>query len=148
MEDKKISRRTILGGLAVGAGGIGAAAFAGLGRELMPTMDSASGSWWNGGSVALGTAAMAEWSQRVGASFQLEGAGASETFKLAEVRPLLSVGKRPDDVARKRGFIAVFEGERMLAGDATYTARHADGAFDIFVTAGGDDKARLLAVFN
>jgi hypothetical protein len=141
----------MIGALAVGAGGIGAAAMAGLGREIMPAMDSASGSWWLGSPVALGSAAMSAWSERIGSEFKLEGAGGGASFKLAEVRPLSSPGVRPGNVARKRGFLVVFEGAQQLPGDAIYSARHADGAFDVFVSAAiSDDRAaaRLHAVFN
>ncbi|MEA3041991.1 MAG: hypothetical protein QOC65_1480, partial [Sphingomonadales bacterium] len=72
---------------------------------------------------------------------------------LVAIEPLSSPGRRPADVARRRGFAAIFEGSALHApaGDATYwLSNGSSGPLPVHfgTKAAAGAKARLVAIFN
>jgi hypothetical protein len=146
----RLSRRSILAGLAVGGAGVGAAAMA-LGGRLAPIVTDADGNWWDGPSVPLETASLAEWRGKVGETFEIGGAGDGGSYKLVDARPMQSSGDRPADLARQRAFAVEFEAitDAVARGNQTYAVRHGEGMLEIFFAiADPANPTRLVAVFN
>jgi hypothetical protein len=146
----KLSRRTIIAGLVVGAGGAGAAALGAIGRTFLKPADAGDGSWWTGPRIDLPRAGISTWQRRIGNSFVVESEAGSADYTLARVDAFPSPGERPDDVTRESAFALVFEGDRRLDGNRIYNVRHNGGAFDIFFDAADPAVERpiLRAVFN
>jgi hypothetical protein len=147
-----VSRRNILALAALGVGGLGAMAASALNRNWFTRDGRGGSSWWDGRPRPLAQAGLDEWSRQVGSPFELATESGASMFKLVAVTPLPSQGERPEQVTRDRAFLAVFEGTGASSapGNRTYAARHATGAFDIFVGAADHSGPRptLGAVFN
>jgi hypothetical protein len=147
----KLSRRTMIAGLSVGAASLGGAAFATLNGARSLSRDGDQDSWWSSRPIALERAAMLEWSGRIGEEFKIAAGEKAASYKLATVTALPSIGERPAEVARRRAFLLVFETEGEGAGDGntTYNVSHANGVLDIFFDPSeGESPKRLSAVFN
>lgn len=102
------------------------------------------------GSASLANANFPEWVRHVGTRFAVAGGA---TIRLAGVRALPSIGRRPPGVTRDRAFLAVFDvlGGHSLAGDLIYSIAHPQlGALPIFLSASTDpsNSSRMFAVFN
>lgn len=146
-----LNRRNLMiaGGGAVAAAGVFAASP--FSNPLISEARGAlAGQSWARGFLSLAAATQEEWTSIVGASFAL---GGGQTMTLVGVRALASQGSRPYEVARRTGFLAVFEPGRgqSMAGDLIYTANHAQyGALQIFLTSApaANAPARMHAVFN
>ena len=148
-ENRKLSRRRILAGIAAGTGGLGVAAMSAPVRGLISESASTAGDWWSRGHVALATSGATDWSGFVGSPFTI---GGSAVFTLVEVRPFAQHGARPRGIARDQAFLAVFEsaGAERPQGNQTYKVDHATGRFDIFFAAADPSarRPRLEAVFG
>jgi hypothetical protein len=146
----RLSRRTIVTGLAVGAAGAGAAAFGAIGRTFLTPADAGEGNWWSGPGIDLKRAGISTWRRRIGNSFVVDSDAGSATYTLARVDAFPSPGERPDDVTRDVAFALVFEGDRRVDGNRIYNVRHNGGAFDIFFSPSDPSAERpiLQAVFN
>src|SRR5687767_3902691 len=97
--------------------------------------------------LSLADAGQAEWAAQAGSVFTAEG---GYRLRLAGVRPLLSTGVRPPEVARRSAFLAVFDvlDNMTMAGDVIYDLRHGQyGRLPVFLSA-SDDPRRMFAVFN
>jgi hypothetical protein len=146
-----LSRRAILSWTALGVGGLGAAAVSALNRSWFTQDARGASSWWTRGDGSLKRAGFNEWRSHVGSIFELDTGAGLSTLKLVSVTPLPARGQRPQELARDRAFMAVFEGEGADSiGNRTYRARHASGTLDIFMGAAEDlgQTGRLQAVFN
>lgn len=147
----RLSRRNVLiaGGGAVAAAG--AFAISPLSNPLTAqARDLLAGQSWARTFLSLARGTFAEWQSVVGSNFAIGGGG---TLRLAGVVAFASSGARPYDVARRSGFLAVFEAGRgqTLAGDLIYTITHAQyGPLQIFLTASPDARqpGTMHAVFN
>ncbi|MDB5670184.1 MAG: hypothetical protein JWO25_1143 [Alphaproteobacteria bacterium] len=153
IEKSKLSRRSILAGLVVGAGTVGAVAVAALNRGVIaPRLDGSEGSWWTRRAVALENAGLNDWTSQIGADFDIGTPEAGGTFKLVKVEPFLSPGIRPVDVSRDRAFMVAFEGSGEIRpeGDRIYQVKHMAGTLDIYFSAADTSlpTPRLQAVFN
>lgn len=150
-QDKKLSRRSVIAGAAVGAAGLGAATVSALNKSWFTDDARGEGSWWGRDHVALAQAGYEEWSRHVGSDFTLRTEAGAAGFKLAKVEPIASPGHRPQGT-RSRGFMAVFEapGGAKMAGDRIYPVEHPTGALDIYFSAASPNLpvARLKAIFN
>jgi hypothetical protein len=137
-----VSRRALLGGLAVAVSASGAVARpASAGARLGPGQRRRS-------LRSLATAGYEEWSSQVGTDFQVRGETGITTLKLVAVRPLESAGRRGRRDLRSRAFAAVFEAPAgsLPAGNRRYPLSHPEhGRLDIFFGPAGE---RLTAVLG
>jgi hypothetical protein len=146
-----LSRRGILAWAAVGAAGFGAVAVSALNRTWFTSDGRGSGSWWDRQVRSLDRAGLNEWSRHVGSVFELRTETGLSSFKLTAVVPIPEHGARPPELARDRGFYAVFEGDgEVPQGNKIYPVRHASGTLDIFFaeTNPALPVAKLEATFN
>lgn len=147
----RLNRRNLMiaGGGAVAAAGV--FAVTPLSNPLISeARDVLAGQSWARGFLSLASATQAEWTSIVGSSFAL---GGGQSMTLVGVRALPSPGSRPYDVARRSGFLALFEPApgQTMAGDLIYTANHPHyGALQLFLSSApaSGAPARMLAVFN
>jgi hypothetical protein len=99
-------------------------------------------------SQALATGEMDSWTRVVGTEFEAAGF----RLRLAGVEPLPSNGMRPARVARRRGFLAVFDvlGGGEMPGDLIYAVRSPQHALDMFISSAATPgrPGRMHAVFN
>jgi hypothetical protein len=134
MTQTPVSRRRLLGGLALAATAAGAHAAPALrlarskGRQPV---------------YALAHADVAAWSAQIGSEFRLRGERGVQTLTLAEVRPLARLGGRK---GRSRAFAIAFAAKGPLpAGNRVYPVSHpVHGSLDIFFGPSGD---KLVAIF-
>ena len=97
--------------------------------------------------LSLANAEQGEWAQQVGSEFRVEG---GYRLKLAGIESSRSIGERPQQVTRRRGFIAVFDvlDGASMAGDLIYSASHSQyGSLPLFLSASGS-PSRMFAIFN
>ena len=97
--------------------------------------------------LSLADAEAGEWAMQVGSVFALDG---GQRLKLAGIRPLMSAGTRPPEVARERAFLAVFDvlGGAAIPADLIHTAHHRQyGRLPLFLSASGSPRV-MHAVFN
>ena len=145
------SRRKVIAGIAVGAAGLTAVAAPALNKTWFAKDGRGKGSsWWGRDSVSLETAGLDEWTRHVGSEFATRAEGGTATLRLVAVKPLKSLGERPDDVARDRAFVAVFDAGAAAppAGDRIYAVNHKESG-DMSIYFGGATPAgNLEAVFN
>jgi hypothetical protein len=147
------SRRNLL--LALGAGGVGAAALASPALQLgFTAAGSGSGSgWWERMFFSLQNGSVAEWSSVVGQAFTVEGENGTVPLMLSQVKLLPSKGSRPPECRRRHAFSLLFLAApgTAPAGDRIYRVTHASyPPLDIFFGAATvlPRGVRLLAVFN
>lgn len=97
-------------------------------------------------------AGLAQWRALVGTHFAAQSEEGRCAFRLVEVRPLASSGRRPAACARPAAFEAVFETAAAPAGNRLYRlAQAGQSGFDLFVGPAGRTGAgtwRVNAVFN
>ena len=144
------SRRKVIAGIAVGAAGLTAVAAPALNKTWFAKDGRGKGSWWGRDSVSLETAGLDELTQHVGSEFAASAEGGTATLKLVAVKPLKSLGERPDSVARDRAFVAVFDAGAAAPppGDRIYAVNHkASGDLSIYF-GGATPAGNLEAVFN
>jgi hypothetical protein len=130
-----VSRRRLLGGLALAATAAGANAAPVL--RLAPAGRRAS-------FRSLAHADAKAWAQQVGAEFRIRTENGVQSLVLAEVRPLARLNRRN---GRNRAFALAFRPASgpLPAGDRVYPLAHAQhGKLDIFFGPSGD---RLVAIF-
>lgn len=138
--DGRISRRTLLAGLAV--------AMATNACSGSPSGSNGSPSSSAPLSVPLATAEMEAWVAAAGSQFNTAG----YTLQLAGVEPLRLVGTRPAQL-RQQPFIAIFDvpvGGNM-PGNLIYRIFHRSiPTFDIFLTEASSPAypTRMYALFN
>ena len=99
--------------------------------------------------ISLADASYDEWLNEVGATFTL---GYNTNMVLAGVRPLPTIGARPDSV-RQQGFAAFFDpaGGQTVAPDLIYTVYHSSYGAMLLYLGGTNNPAtprRMVAVFN
>jgi hypothetical protein len=129
-----VSRRRLLGGLALAATAAGANAAPvlrlGRGAGHQPV-------------YALAHADAAAWTAQIGSEFRIRAERGVQTLTLAEVRPLAALAGRR---RRRRAFALAFAAKGPLpAGDRVYPVSHTvHGSLDIFFGPSGD---RLVAIF-
>jgi hypothetical protein len=144
-------RRNLL--LALGAGGVGAAALAGPTLDLAATATGSGPGWWERMFLSLAHGSADEWAAVKGQVFAVEGENGTVPVYLAEVNLLPSKGTRPPDVSRQRAFSLVFLAgpDRAPAGERTYRLTHASfPPLDIHINPAHrlPRGVRLSAVFN
>ena len=100
-------------------------------------------------ALALKTGGLDAWTRMRGSEFVAAGF----RLKFLGVRPLMSEGERPPEVARQSAFLAVFEilagGE--MPGDLIYSlSTRGVAPFDVFLSSGASTQFpnRMHAVFN
>ena len=145
------TRRNLL--LALGAGGVGAAALAGPTLDLAATATGSGPSWWERLFVSLAHGSADEWAAIRGQVFAIDGEHGSVPALLSEVNLLPSKGVRPPEVSRQRAFSVVFLAapDRAPAGERTYRITHASfPPLDIHLNPAHrlPRGVRLSAVFN
>jgi hypothetical protein len=145
----RLSRRNLLGGLAV-AGGLAAVAMAASKTAIVSRSTSLARAVLGGRArrVALASAEMEDWQAAVGMNF---GIADYLTMRLIGVRPLNSDGDRPAGL-RRTAFVAVFElpAYEQLPGDLVYTISNPTyGAIDLFLSECAErNPHRLKAIIN
>jgi len=130
-----VSRRKLLGGLALAATAAGANAAPVM--RLAPAKGGAS-------FRSLAHAGAEAWAEQVGSEFRIRAEHGVQSLILAEVRPLARLNRR---MGRNRAFALAFRsaGGPLPAGDRVYPLAHAQhGKLDIFFGPSGD---RLVAIF-
>ena len=130
-----VSRRKLLGGLALAATAAGTNAAPVM--RLTPAKGATS-------FRSLAYAGAEAWAQQVGDEFRIRSENGVQTLVLAEVRPLAQLDRRN---GRDRAFALAFRsaGGPLPAGDRVYPLAHAQhGRLDIFFGPSGD---RLVAIF-
>jgi hypothetical protein len=133
-----VSRRKLLGGLALAATAAGANAAPVL-RLAAPGRGTSFRSLAHGDAKA--------WAQQVGSGFRIRTENGVQSLVLAEVRPLARLGAAGRGKGRDRAFALSFRstGGPLPAGDRVYPLAQAQhGKLDIFFGPSGD---RLVAIF-
>ena len=143
------SRRNVIAAIGVGVAALGAATLPALNRTWFRRDGRGMGSWWDRQSVALERAGLSEWSRHIGSEFRTRGESGTAALKLIAVKPLNSAGHRPDNVARDRAFVAVFDAGRATPkGDRLYAVNHqVSGDMSIFLSPAAGN-GHIEAVFN
>lgn len=152
--EKGLNRRKMMlvaGGAVAGAGALLAAPFrdeiATKARELVVSTGVGRG------MLSLATAGYDEWLTLVGSTFSL---GGRTSIQLAGVRPLPTLGTRPQGV-RAQAFVALFDPvtamarQVTIAPDLIYTATHnVYGPMPLYLAATKDTRTpgRMAAVFG
>jgi hypothetical protein len=136
MTQTPVSRRRLLGGLALAATATAA------GARASPALRLARGKGRQP-VYALAHADVAVWSAQIGSEFRIRGEQGVQTLTLAEVRPLERLG---GGKGRNRAFAIAFTAKGPLpAGDRAYPVSHpVHGSLDIFFGPSGD---KLVAIF-
>jgi hypothetical protein len=130
-----VSRRKLLGGLALAATAAGANAAPVL--RLAPAGRGTS-------FRSLAHAGVEAWAKQIGDEFRIRTENGVQSLVLAEVRPL---GRLAGHKGRDRAFALAFRsaGRPLPAGNRIYPLAHAQyGKLDIFFGPAGD---RLVAIF-
>lgn len=130
-----VSRRKLLGGLALAATAAGANAAPSL--RIAPAARGRS-------LRSLAHAGHQDWARQVGARFRIRGENGVQNLILAEVRPL---GRLDGHGGRDRAFALAFRsaGGPLPAGGRVYPLAHAQhGKLEIFF---GPSADRLVAIF-
>ncbi|MEA3035370.1 MAG: hypothetical protein QOH04_1132 [Sphingomonadales bacterium] len=132
-----VSRRKLLGGLALAATAAGAHA-----APMVQLTRAGRGTPFR----SLATADAGAWAQQIGAEFRIRAERGAQKLILAEVRPLGRLDGRRLRRGRDRAFALAFSMEGPLpAGDRVYPLAHPQhGNLDIFFGPSGD---RLVAIF-
>ncbi|MEA3063101.1 MAG: hypothetical protein QOJ94_2882 [Sphingomonadales bacterium] len=133
-----LSRRKLLGGLALAATAAGANAAPVL--RLGPAGRGTS-------FRSLAAAGAAAWAEQIGSEFRIRSENGVQSLILAEVRPLARLDGAGRRKGRDRAFALAFRsaGGPLPAGDRIYPLAHAQhGKLDIFFGPSGD---RLVAIF-
>ncbi|MEA3033047.1 MAG: hypothetical protein QOH86_1063 [Sphingomonadales bacterium] len=133
-----VSRRKLLGGLALAATAAGANAAPVL--RVAPAGRRTS-------FRSLAHAGAEAWAQQIGAEFRIRSENGVQTLVLAEVRPLSRLDGAGRRQGRDRAFALAFRsaGGPLPAGDRVYPLAHAQhGRLDIFFGPSGE---RLVAIF-
>lgn len=143
-----LSRRKLLAGLGFGVAAVGAIAAPAL-QLNWTRKPGAKASWWDRQFTSLANAGADEWGRQIGSEFAL---GDGVVAKLAEVTPIRSPGRRPDEL-RDSAFAVVLEsdGTTRPPGDRILDVSHAAaGKMKIYFSACGDacGGQRLQAIFN
>jgi hypothetical protein len=127
-----VSRRRLLGGLALAATAAGA--------NAAPVLRLGRGA---GHQPVYAHADAAAWTAQIGSEFRIRAERGVQTLTLAEVRPLAPLAGRR---GRRRAFALAFTAKGPLpAGDRVYPVSHTvHGSLDIFFGPSGD---RLVAIF-
>jgi hypothetical protein len=139
----RLSRRTLLAGLGIGAAAAGAYASPALQLDWT-RKPGPKASWWDRQFTSLSRAGIDEWSRQIGTEFAL---GGGAVVRLAEVGALGPAGQRPAGV-RDRAFVLAFEpvAGALPAGDRILDVVHAEaGTMKIYFSS--CDGNRLQAVF-
>jgi hypothetical protein len=131
-----VSRRRLLGGLALAATAAGA--------NAAPVLRLAPSAGRGTAFRSLAHADAKAWAEQVGAEFRIRTENGVQSLILAEVRPLARLNRRN---GRDRAFALAFRSAAgpLPAGNRVYPLAHAQhGRLDIFFGPSGD---RLVAIF-
>jgi hypothetical protein len=136
-----ISRRKLLGALALTFAGTAAVAAPAAGRRAARRSGSSGFR-----DLPLAHAGIDQWTQEVGTRFRIRGENGMSRIELVEVRPLGLLGRR--GAGRDRAFAAVFaaRGGSLPAGGRIYPLSHPrHGRMDVFFDPATDKIAAIFA---
>ncbi len=147
------TRRALLTGLVLAAGGAAVAASA-LKLSWAGSGAKKGAAWWDRTFLSLRNGGVAEWSATLGEPFKIPGSGGSVKLVVAAVKPYETKGARPASLGRSSAFAVVFESKTpdlVPDGDTVYELSHPTyPALPIHVgpKVVVGNRARLTAIFN